>query len=342
MKRRWTRRRFLQTGTAAAAVGCAVDSGDGSSAPGVEDTHVAQSVDSGPTPAPDSSGTGQRTGAPDEGPPPGPAPDPDIDPEFWHNGAPWVRATASGEIGTRFNLFNPADVPMAVNLHLFDPAGAVVAQEHGWRSLQPSMSVHVTLAQILSEAGRGGDFEGCVWFGSKPESGPTYLGLQGCCIDYYGPGGHTASVHAMRDFGNSNHDLVWTDLVLPRVVNGERFETWVAISNASGFGGDLPKQAVPEIIIGSDDGAELGKLTLDPIPAYGCRLVELSEIVGDTELESGTIRVVEPELGLVAYAFVLDKVHGGFTNADHFFDRHFVDCVPYGKENNCGTFLEPF
>ena len=146
----------------------------------------------------------------------------------------------------------------------------------------------------------------------------------------------------MRDFGNSNHDLVWTDLVLPRVVNGERFETWVAISNATGFGTDLPAAATPEIIVAKDDGAELGKVTLDPIAPYGCRLITLSEIIGDTKLDGGTIRVIEPGLGLVAYAFVLDKVHGGFTNADHFFDRHFVDCVPYGKENGCGAFLEPF
>ncbi len=318
--------------TAAATVGCTAGSG------GDPDVPVGDGGDPDAGPVADQ---GLGPGDPDAAPT-GPPADPDIVADYWHNGAPWVRATASGEIGTRFNLFNPADVPMSVNLHLFDPEGVVAIQEHDWRVLQPSHSVHVTLAQLLAQAGLPADFEGCIWLGSKPESGPTFLGLQGCCIDYYGPGGHTASVHAMRDFGNSNHDLVWTDLVLPRVVSGERFETWVAVSNASGFGGDLPVPATAEIIVAADDGTERGKTTLGPIPAYGCRLITVPEIIGETPLSSGTIRIKEPKIGLVAYAFVLDKVHGGFTNADHFFDRNFVDCVPFSFENNCATFLEPF
>lgn len=293
-----------------------------------------------------------------EPPPPGTEPDdepdvavteepdppeaPNLRPELWHTCAAWVRHDSELGVGSRFNLFNPADVPMNIDLHLFHPDGTVAFQKHDWRVLAASASVHPTLGELLVEAGIEGSFEGSLWMGSKPESGPTFLGLQGFGVDWFGPSNHCASVHAMRDFGNSNHDKMWTDMVLPRVVRGDRFETWIAVANGSGVSGDLERTAKPEIIVNDDQGGLLGKLTLEPIGVYGTRLVKLGEIVGDKTFESATIQVREPEVGLVALAFVVDTKYGGYTNADHFFDRHFVDCVPFGSKNGCSTFLEPF
>ncbi len=332
---RLSRRQLLKAGAATMALGC-TGGGDGD---------VAATPDTAPdtSPPPDE---GSLPESPEVPPEDIAAPEPIsptlLAPEYWHTCVAYVRHDAASGVGTRFNFFNPAAVPMTLNFHLLHQDGTVAIEQHGWRTLAPSASTHPTLGSLLADAGIEGAFEGHLWIGAKPESGPTFMGLQGFSSDWLGPGAHVASVHAMRDFGNSNHDLIWTDMVLPRVVSGERFETVVGIANASGVGGDLPTDARPTLVVGSDEGEELGRLDLDAIPAFGSRRVAISEIVGDLVVPNGTIRLSEPEVRLVAVAFVHDKVHGGFTNADHFFDRNFVDCVPLGAVNACSTTLEPF
>jgi len=341
----WTRRQLLKAGAATIAVGC---TSGGTTAPtpdgGLADAKTPDDVaappaDDGPT-TDEASPPDVAQDTPPETPPP---PEPDLRaPALWHTCVAYVRHDATAGVGTRFNLFNPASVPMTLDLHLFTPDGVVAVQKHEWKVLAPEAGAHPTLADLLAEAGIEGSFEGCLWIGSKPESGPTYMGLQGFSADWYGPGNHMSSVHGMRDFGNSNHDMMWSDLVLPRVVSTDRFESMIAVANGSGVGGDLPTDAKPTLMVSSDAGEELGKIDVGAIPPYGCRLVPVSQIIGSGDLIEGTIRLQEPEVGLVALAFVKDKKYGGFANADHFFDRNFVDCVPFGSVNSCVASLEPF
>ncbi len=338
---RWTRRQVLKAGAATWAVGCTPAGSDVEAQPAPDSGADAQEV---PQDVPQDAPPARADSAPDDPDPVEPREpvDPQLRPEMWHTCAAWARHDEAAGVGTRINLFNPADVPMVLDLHLFQPDGSVAIQEHAWRTLAPAASAHPTVGELLAQAGLKGPFAGTLWIGSKPESGPTYLGLQGFSADWYGPSHHAASVHGMRDFGNSNHDAMWTDLVLPRIVSGERFETVVAIANAAGTGADLPREAQPQITIVADGGEVLGELAADPIPAFGARLLRASAVLGNTPVENGAIRVQEPEVGLVVIAFVEDKKYGGFVNADHFFDRNFVDCVPLGSSNPCSAFLEPF
>ncbi len=374
MKQRWTRREFIGDSLAGAAGGAAILSGCGGGGDnGVDDEGP---VDQAPPDSPadegpdDGQGDDGQPDAPapepegDDGPPDEPDPEPDPDPEdeetppdepeppalagptmrpeMWYTCAAWVRSDPSRGVGTRFHLFNPAEVPMALDLHVMNPEGGAVVDAIDWHTLAPGASIHPSLAEILAEADVATPFEGSLWLGAKPESGPTYLGLQAFGIDWSGPSHHLAAVHAMRDFGNSNHDMIWTDMLLPRVVSGPRFETHVALANASGVNGDLTRVARPRIMVLSDDGELLGDKVIEGLPAYGSVLVPISEVIGGAAITSGGLRVQEAEVGLVSVAFIVDKEHGGFVNADHLFDRNFVDCVPFGANNGCSSFLEPF
>ena len=336
----WTRRQVLKGGLASAsvlAVGCSGTEAElAPDAATAQDSTVAPDLSAPDVPAPEDVTT------PEVGEPPPPAPAPDLRAEMWHTAALWARADPTTGVSTRLHLYNPASVPMTLDVHLFTPAGVVAWQKHDWRTLAPDASIHPEVAELCAEGGVPMPFEGTVWMGSKPESGPTYLGLQGFGVDWSGPTRDSACVHGMRDFGNSNHDLVWSDMVHPRAVVGPRFETYIAIANGSGVGGDLQRVATPVVTVSADDGTTLGTLTLDPLPAYATRLLAISEIVGTAPLDAGTVRVVEPEVGLVAIAFLKDKESGAFVSADHLFDRHFVDCVPFANLNGCVTSLEPF
>jgi len=82
--------------------------------------------------------------------------------------------------------------------------------------------------------------------------------------------------------------------------------------------------ARPRVIVRDDDGDELVNTELDPLQPYASVLFAVSDLPGGADIRTGTVQILEPEAGLVAYAFVTDRENDGFASADHFFDRHFV------------------
>ncbi len=249
--------------------------------------------------------------------------EPEIDADLWQTIAAHVRANASGTIGGRINLWNPSDSPQRVVLQAFALDGALVAHEEAFAALPPGESSHIEVDEFLARNAVVAPFEGSLWVGTTPLFGSVFMGLQGISFDWYGPS-HQASVHGMRDFGNSNRDTTWTDLVLPKVVNTERYVTKIAIANATGDGVGEALAARPQVILRDDLGNELVNTTLDPLPPYASTVFAVSELPGGADLTTGTAQILEPEAGLVALAFVFDRDNEGFASADHFFDRHFV------------------
>ncbi len=248
---------------------------------------------------------------------------PEIGASLWQTMSAYARANEDGSLGTRINLYNPAPVPHRVVIQIFRSDGTLVVKDMSLSSLPSEQSWHFELREFLVAHSVPLPFEGSIWVGATPVSGEVFMGLQGISFDWYGPA-HMASVHGMRDFGNSNHDGTWTDLVLPKFVNGPRYVTKLAILNASGDGVAEGLAATPELILRSDAGAELVRTTLDPIPVYATRLVDLSDVLSSVSASIGTIQLIEPEVGLAAVGFVVDTNNNGFTTADHLFDRHFV------------------
>ncbi len=259
----------------------------------------------------------------EEGPAPIDLGDPEIDADLWQTIAAYVRVNAEGTIGGRVNLFNPADVPQRVVLQMFTTDGILVAREVVSDAFPPGESAHIELDELLARNEVPVPFEGSLWVGTTPESGEIFMGLQGIVFDWYGPS-HQASVHGMRDFGNSNQDTVWTDLVLPKVVNTDRFVTKIAVLNASADGVSEALMAHPQVIIRDDSGAELVNAELGPLAPYCTTLFAVSDLPGGAAIETGTVQIRDTETGLVAVAFVFDRDNEGFASADHFFDRHFV------------------
>ena len=249
--------------------------------------------------------------------------EPEISARLWQTAAAHVRANAEGTIGGRINLYNPASVPQRVVLQAFSLAGVLVAHEELSDAFPAGESDHVELDAFLTRNDVPLPFEGSLWVGTTPRSGNVFMGLQGIVFDWYGPS-HQASVHGMRDFGNSNEDSTWTDLVLPKVVNTERFVTKIAVLNATGDGVAEALEARPQVIIRDDEGQELVNTELPPLAPYASTLVSVDELPGGQDLQIGTVQIIEPEAGLVAMAFVVDRDNDGFASADHFFDRHFV------------------
>lgn len=242
---------------------------------------------------------------------------------LWQTMSAYVRASADGSIGTRFNLYNPATVPQRVVIQVLTKNGQLVAKDSTMDALAPEASTHIELGAFLTEHQVPLPFEGSVWIGTTPQSGQVFMGLQGITFDWYGPA-HLATVHGMRDFGNSNHDNVWSDLILPKVTVGPRFVSKVAVLNGSGDGVSEALIAKPELIIRDDEGVELIRTVLDDIQPYCLALVDIGELLGGAPLAAGSIQIREPFAGLVATGFICDTENDGFVNADHFFDRHFV------------------
>ncbi len=303
-----TRRRVLTTAAGLAtlaAIGCKgstdPDSGDDTSKPG----------DSGPT---DSGPT--DSGLPDLG-------RPEIGADLWQTQCAYGRASADRTIGTRIQLYNPAEATQRVLIQVFSLDGVLVVREEVSDAMGAGRSDHIDFADLLERSGVALPFEGSIWVGTTPASGISFMGLQGIIFDWYGPA-HLASVHGMRDFGNSNHDTMWSDLVLPKVVNTERFVTRIAVLNATGDGVAEALNATPQVIIRDDDGVELVNTTLDELAPYCATIFAVDELEGGESVETGSIQIREAEAGLVVMAFLHDRDNDGFAAADHFFDRHFV------------------
>lgn len=255
----------------------------------------------------------------------GPLPDvgdPEISSQLWQTMAAYVRVSADGSLGTRVSLFNPAPVPQRVVLQLFTLYGQLVLREEV-DSLAAEHSDHIELQELLNRNDVPLPFEGHLWVGTTPESGNSFMGLQGIIFDWYGPA-HVASVHGMRDFGNSNLDSTWSDLILPKVVSTERYVTRVAVVNATADGVAEALYANPEVIIRNDDGDELVRTVLEEIAPYCATVFDVDKLPGGEALSIGSIQIKEAEAGLVAMAFLVDRDNDGFVSADHFFDRHFV------------------
>jgi len=242
---------------------------------------------------------------------------------LWQTMSAYVRASADGAIGTRFNLYNPASVPQRVVIQILTKNGQLVARDISMEALAPERSTHIDLGEFLTQHQVPLPFEGSAWIGTTPESGQVFMGLQGITFDWYGPA-HLATVHGMRDFGNSNHDGMWSDLILPKVTAGPRFVSKVAVLNGSGDGVSEALIARPELIIRDDAGVELVRTTLDDIQPYCLTLVDIAEVLDGATLTAGSIQIREPFAGVIATGFVCDTDNDGFASADHFFDRHFV------------------
>lgn len=267
-------------------------------------------------------GDGMSGGQPDAGPAINLG-DPEISAELWQTMSAWGRAAADDSLGTRINIYNPTPVPHRVVLQLFTADGELVVKQTLYDAMTPEHSFHIEVGELLRESSVPLPFEGSIWVGATPESGVSFMGLQGISYDWYGPA-YIASVHGMRDFGNSNHDTMWTDLVLPKLVVGDRFVSHFAVLNASGDGVSEALVARPQIIIRDDDGEEIANVTIDDLPPYCTRFIDVRDLLGGASFTTGTIQIREPAAGLVATGFVVDTDNGGFVNADHFFDRHFV------------------
>ncbi len=249
--------------------------------------------------------------------------DPEMDADLWQTIAAHVRVNASGTIGGRVNLYNPSDSAQRIVLQVFDMAGSLVLHEETFAALPARESAHVEFEELLTRNAVPLPFEGSLWVGTTPLFGAVFMGLQGIVFDWYGPS-HQASVHGMRDFGNSNQDDTWTDLVLPKVVNSERYVTKIAIVNATGDGVNEALEARPQVIIRDDSGNELVNTQLDVLGPYSSTVFAVSDLPGGDAITMGTVQILEPQAGLVAVAFVFDRDNEGFASADHFFDRHFV------------------
>ena len=307
-----TRREALAAGAGLGLLAVAGCEADSETAPGSSDEHDAAAS----APPADSAAAAPSAAGPDLGLP-------DIGPRLWQTMGAYVRATPDGHHGSRVNLFNPADVPQRVLVQVMRPDGTLVVKEELGGGLPSGESRHLELGDYLPAHGVELPFEGHIWIGTTPESGRAFMGLQGITFDWYGPA-HMASVHGMRDFGNSNHDTMWTDLVLPRFATGGRYRTHLAVLNASGDGVSEALVARPEVILRDFDGLEMARRTLDELPPYCSRLVAVSDLLDTGAPESGSVQILEPEVGLVVFAFLIDGDNGGIVTADHFFDRHFV------------------
>jgi hypothetical protein len=290
----WSRRQVLAAGASAGAL-------------------LALGCGAGPTSGPGSGPLAGSDAQPDLGPP-------EISAQVWQTMGAFVRASADGATGTRVHLYNPANVASRVDLQVFSPSGQVVLKAVRWAELGPGQGRRVDLRVLLAEARVALPFAGSFWVGTQPESGEIFMGLQGIGFTWYGPA-HQASAHGMRDFGNSNHDPMWTDLVLPRIRVGARYATRVSILNGSGDGVSEALTAHPHLVLRDDEGALLAEQTLELAP-YASTLIDLGDLVPtDT---TGTLQITEPEAGLVALGLLWDRETDGIVSADHLFDRHFV------------------
>jgi len=250
--------------------------------------------------------------------------EPEISSSLWQMMTPLARASADGSYGTRLNLHNPATVPQRIVIQAFLPNGQLVMRYTLAEAFQAGTSQHIELHELLPQQGVPLPFEGNVWIGATPQGGNlAFMGLQAITVDWWGPA-HMASVHTMRDFGNSNHDAIWSDLILPRVHSGPRYSTKVAVLNASGDGRSAAYLAQPELTIRDDAGGILYQAPVGDIPPFSSRVLDVRTLLDGADLESGSMQVTEPVAGLVVYGFVFDHETGSIANADHFFDRHFV------------------
>ena len=255
---------------------------------------------------------------------------PEISNNLWQTMTAYARAGADGAIGTRINLFNSVGVTQRVVIQAFRQTGELVVKDYSWEEFPAGKSHHIELGPYLTEHGVPLPFEGTVWVGatpddSTPKSRNSFMGLQGITFDWYGPARHQiASVHGMRDFGNSNHDATWSDLILPKIVSGPRYVSKVALLNASGDGVAEPLIARPEVVIRNDDGDELRRYEVGAMPPFNSRLLDVRELLDGDDLATGTIEIIDPAVGMIAFGFVFDTETDGIENADHFFDRHFV------------------
>lgn len=275
-----------------------------------------------------SNGGDDDDGAPDAGP--GDLGPPEISSNLWQTMATYARASVDGAIGTRINLANTVGATQRLVIQVFRQTGELVVKDYDWEVFPAGKSHHIELGPYLTAHGVPLPFEGTVWVGATPDgatqkSRNSLMGLQGITFDWYGPARHQiASVHGMSDFGNPNGDLIKTDLILPKVTAGGRLVSKIAILNGTGDGVLEALIATPEVILRDDSGAEVARETLDDIPPYCSRLVDVRDLLGGTSLPMGSIQIQEPDAGLVATGFVFDTDNDGILTADHFFDRHFV------------------
>lgn len=249
--------------------------------------------------------------------------EPEISSSLWQMVTPYVRASRDGSYGTRVNIYNPADVPQRVVIQAFLPTGELVVKHVLSEAFEAQHSLHFELADYLREQRVPLPFEGSLWVGATPASGLTFMGLQGVSLDWWGPA-HLASVHSMRDFGNSNHDAMWTDMIMPKAISSERYVTKIAIINASADGRSPAYVAKPEVVIRNDAGAELYRKTQPDLLPFNSVLLDVRELLGGADLAAGSAQVLDPVAGLIAYAYTFDTEYDAITNADHFFDKHFV------------------
>ncbi len=311
MKKRPTRREVLVTGAglSALALGCGVEE---SSPDAALEADAGVFDGSAPDPGPDA-GEGPP-GLPDLG-------NPEVAARLWQTMSPYVRVSEAH--GTRVNLFNPAPVTQRVVVQLMLPSGQLVAKEELYAAMPPQTAHHLELDEFLAEHDIPLPFEGSLWVGTTPAEGPTFMGLQGISFDWYGPA-HMASVHGMRDFGNSNHDGVWSDLILPGVFVSPRYATHIALLNASGDGVTEALVAAPSLSVRDAEGEEVYQGTLPSLGPYTSTLIDLRALLDGASLDGGTAQISEPHAGLVAMGLLFDDDNGGIVTADHFFDRHFV------------------
>jgi hypothetical protein len=249
----------------------------------------------------------------------------ETDPHLWQMVCPYVRATADASHGTRINLYNPSKNAQRVVMQAFLANGQCVLHTEIAAAFAGQTSQHLELADIFRANGLPLPFEGSLYVGATPlQAGDlTFMGLQGISFDWWGPS-HLASVHSMRDFGNTNHDAIWSDMVFPKISVGPRYESKIAILNVTGDGSQAGLKGAPEVIIRDDSGTELFHDTIAQLEPFQSVMLSVRDLLGGAELRSGAIQVIHPELSLVAYGYLVDRESGGIVGADHFFDRHFV------------------
>ncbi len=235
---------------------------------------------------------------------------------------PWVRASADGLMGGRLCLYNPAEVDQRVLVQGFTPAGVLVLHEELSGLLPAGRMEHLDLVELLERNDVPLPFDGSLWIGTTPSTGTHVMGLQGVSFEWHGPS-HLAAVHALRDFGNSNHDDLWTELVLPGFVSTERYVTVVAVLNGSGDGLSEGLVARPEVVLRDDDGIEQVRTSLAELSPYASTHFAVDELPGAATLSSGSLQITESTVGLVAFAFLMDRENGGICCVDHLVDRHF-------------------
>ena len=107
---------------------------------------------------------------------------PEVSSDLWQTMAAWARASADGSIGTRINMFNPATVPQRVVVQVLSTTGQLVAKDARWDAFAPNKSWHIELGEFLTEHGVPLPFDGSLWVGPTPESGLTFMGLQGITL----------------------------------------------------------------------------------------------------------------------------------------------------------------